>query len=265
MRLSHFNPSQSLAISYVNEGQDLRSLHTLEHWINLTYPSVAANIPKINTIGQDNRNPWARYEPVIDAFLAAARTGPAARADGAVDTAVDPDIQVGLGVLFYGQADYERAKDCFEAALSVRPNVSPALRAQGRMKCEILICNGATQDFLLWNRLGATLANGGKPEEAIHAYKEAINLRPSFTRAYYNLAVSCLNIACFQEAAEYLLSCLRMQGTAPADGKGKTRANELFGEEDNDDSSALWYTLRRAFLCMVRHIPRFAIIRGSRW
>ncbi len=48
--------------------------------------------------------------------------------------------------------------------------------------------------FLLWNRLGATLANGGKPEEAIAAYHKALELRPTFTRAIYNLSVSCLNL-----------------------------------------------------------------------
>jgi tetratricopeptide (TPR) repeat protein len=52
------------------------------------------------------------------------------------------------------------------------------------------------QDFLLWNRLGATLANGGHPELAIDAYRRALDLRPTFTRAIYNLGVSCLNIGC---------------------------------------------------------------------
>lgn len=104
------------------------------------------------------------------------------------------------------------------------------------------------QDFLLWNRLGATLANGGLPEEAISAYRRALDLRPTFTRAIYNLGVSCLNIGCYHEAAEHLLAAIEGQMTREegALGRGKREA------EGGDEGSAnLWHTLRRALLCMA--------------
>ena len=88
-------------------------------------------------------------------------------------------------------------------------------------------------DALLWNRLGATLgkkkllllntteaqkkrkhttkstadiclfhffilhvlsANGDRSEEAIGAYRKALDIYPGFVRARYNLGISCINL-----------------------------------------------------------------------
>jgi peroxin-5 len=81
---------------------------------------------------------------------------------------VDADLQAGLGVLFYTSNQFDRAKDCFEAALSVRPT-----------------------DYQLWNRLGSSLSNGNNHEESLGAYREALNLRPTYVRAISNVAVAC--------------------------------------------------------------------------
>ncbi|SJX62730.1 related to PEX5-peroxisomal targeting signal receptor [Sporisorium reilianum f. sp. reilianum] len=218
----------SLAISYTNEGYDTAAHQTLERYISRAYPNIKAGPLPAEISGDKDPiegtqgNPWASLNRVTDLFLQAARQGNSAGQ-------IDPEVQVGLGVLFYTQSAYEQAQDCFNTALSARPN-----------------------DFLLWNRLGATLANGGKPEEAIAAYHKALELRPTFTRAIYNLSVSCLNLGAHHEAAEHLLAALSLQQThtLPDVPEGEQPAPTPLSEAG--ESHNLWSTLRRIFLVMDR-------------
>lgn len=59
---------------------------------------------------------WSSHELTSDAFLQVART---LHEQGKSD----PEVQVALGTLFYSNADFEKAKDCFESALHSRPDV----------------------------------------------------------------------------------------------------------------------------------------------
>jgi peroxin-5 len=101
----------------------------------------------------------------------------------------------------------------------------------------------------LWNRLGATLANNGRSEEAIDAYHKALELRPSFVRARYNLGVSCINIGCYKEAAEHLLTGLSMH-----------KRLDMNAEEGVNVSSNLWEMLRKTFMMMVRQFSISSLI-----
>lgn len=236
-------------MAYVNEGQELRALATLEKWLSIAYPSIS--LPALDAM--QIKSPWDASNRVIDLFLAAAQAGPAHRAPGQSSDLgiVDPDVQVGLGILFYSNSEYEKAKDCFEAALSIRPNVRhscPPTAPRSATTTGLLTRNRDGQDFALWNRLGATLANSGHPEDAIQAYRKALDLRPTFTRAIYNLGVSCLNIGCYHEAAEHLLAALQGQMTREEmaqNRKGKGRGDADLGRAElGDGSDNLWHTLR---------------------
>ncbi|MEQ2310624.1 hypothetical protein AMECASPLE_010997, partial [Ameca splendens] len=66
-------------------------------------------------------------------------------------------------------------------------------------------------DYLLWNRLGATLANGDRSEEAVEAYTRALELHPGFIRSRYNLGISCINLGAHREAASNFLMALSLQ------------------------------------------------------
>ncbi|KAI0949284.1 hypothetical protein AcW1_008944 [Taiwanofungus camphoratus] len=152
----------SLAISFTNESYERASHTMLLRWLRARFPSYEIPQEAWKSLTQSS---WHSHERVTEVFLNLAREQ-YSRGE------MDPDVQIALGVLFYTNNDYARAKDCFEAALTIRP-----------------------KDYLLWNRLGSSLSNGNKPEEALGAYREALQLRPTYTRAIYNVGVACSYLA----------------------------------------------------------------------
>ncbi|KAK2603828.1 Peroxisomal membrane signal receptor PTS1 [Conoideocrella luteorostrata] len=230
-----------LAVSYTNEGYDSTAYRTLERWLSVKYPNVLdpKDLHPAAEIGFTDRQ--ILHEKVTNLFIKAAQLSP----DG---EHMDPDVQVGLGVLFYGAEEYDKAVDCFQSALH---------------SSELGTSNQQEQVHLLWNRLGATLANSGRSEEAIAAYEQALSLAPNFVRARYNLGVSCININCHQEAASHFLAALEMHKAIEKSGRNK--AYEILGDNAGGNvdevidrmsaqnrSSTLYDTLRRVFTQMGR-------------
>ena len=113
-------------------------------------------------------------------FLDAART----QANG-----VDSELQNALGVLYNLNRNFDRAVDSIKAAITRSPEVSGASERPASVAMLI-------QDPRLWNRLGATLANGDRTAEAIEAYRHALTLFPAYVRARYNLGISCMQLNC---------------------------------------------------------------------
>jgi tetratricopeptide (TPR) repeat protein len=81
------------------------------------------------------------------------------------------DVQVAVGVLHSLARQYERAAAAFRAALELRP-----------------------QDYSLWNKLGATLANSSHSHEAIGAYQKALDLKPNYMRAWTNMGIAQVRV-----------------------------------------------------------------------
>lgn len=236
---SNLSALMGLAISYTNEGYDSTSYRTLERWLSVKYPEIISpqDLTPDAEFGFIDRQ--RLHDKVTSLFIRAAQLSPQGNQ-------MDPDVQVGLGVLFYGAEDHAKAVDCFEAALA---------------STESGTSNRPDQAHLLWNRLGATLANNGHSEEAIAAYEKALTLQPNFVRARYNLGVSCINIGCFDEAAQHLLGALSMHRVVEKEGLERvkevlwqTKLSEVEMERmvAMNQSTNLMETLRRVFTSMGR-------------
>jgi len=241
-----------LAVSYTNEGYDSTAYRTLERWLSVKYPQIVnpENVtPDVDVSFTDRQ---ILHEKVTGLFIQAAQLSPSGEQ-------MDPDVQVGLGVLFYCADEYDKAVDCFSAALASTESGTSTRK---------------DQVHLLWNRLGATLANSGRSEEAIEAYEKALTINPNFVRARYNLGVSCINIGCYPEAAQHLLGALAMHRVV--EEKSRERAREIIGEVDGigdqelermihisqNQSTNLYDTLRRVFSLMGRRDLADMVVAG---
>ncbi|XP_069415616.1 PEX5-related protein isoform X7 [Ovis canadensis] len=161
----------ALAVSYTNTGHQQDACEALKNWIkqNPKYKYLVKS--KKGSPGLTRR---MSKSPVDSSVLEGVKELylEAAHQNGDV---IDPDLQTGLGVLFHLSGEFNRAIDAFNAALTVRP-----------------------EDYSLWNRLGATLANGDRSEEAVEAYTRALEIQPGFIRSRYNLGISCINLGAYR-------------------------------------------------------------------
>jgi len=157
-----------LAVSYTNENQREAAMESVERWIdsNDKYSSVVAAHRSVNP-SHVAAGLAQRHKEITDTLIAIARSAASVPAGAEMDA----DVQVALGVLFNASEEYEKAVDCFSAALGARPD-----------------------DWLLYNRLGATLSNSGRSDEAIGYYGRALELQPGFVRAHFNACVACMNL-----------------------------------------------------------------------
>ncbi|KAJ7859731.1 hypothetical protein B0H13DRAFT_2356024 [Mycena leptocephala] len=171
----------ALAISHTNDGNRQGTHDAIRSWVdqNERYREAVTQYRAAHPEGVDP--PMVeRFGNLIQCLITMARSDSSG--------AVDADIQIALAVLLNTNEDYEKAQDCFRTALAVRPD-----------------------DWLLYNRVGATMANSGRAEEALQYYYRALELNPVYIRARFNLGISCINLRRFEEAAHHILDALGLQ------------------------------------------------------
>ncbi|KDN46232.1 hypothetical protein RSAG8_04459, partial [Rhizoctonia solani AG-8 WAC10335] len=200
----------ALAVSYANEG-DRASVHrAIGDWMT----GRGAKVRKVGGLGELGvMEGVASVEEVHQEYVSGLLNMARQSSSGEIDA----DIQIALGVLLNTMEDYSKAQDCFRTALAVRPD-----------------------DWLLFNRVGATLANSGNPEEAVPFYYKALELNPGYIRARYNLGISCINLRRYEEAAQHLVDALVLQ------------ESEGVNSERGVTSDSLWGTLRSTCLNLQR-------------
>ncbi|KAM4704390.1 peroxisomal biogenesis factor 5 [Rhinophrynus dorsalis] len=139
------------------------------------------------------------------------------------------------------EKDFEKAKAAVEADVDFWDKLQEEWEEMAKRDAEAhpwlsdfqdLSAKSYDKDYLLWNKLGATLANGSDSEAAVEAYRRALQLQPGFIRSRYNLGIACINLGAHREAVEHFLEALSMQQQSGGSGDAMS---------DN-----IWSTLRMA-------------------
>ncbi|TDH73289.1 hypothetical protein CCR75_008971 [Bremia lactucae] len=181
----------ALGVSNVNELNSQGALKTLKAWVQ--------HNPKFHglKIQTDEYSDGSLMDEVMQLMLQA-------RAHDQNDS----DVQVVLGVLYNVSKDFDAAVESFKAAKDSRPD-----------------------EYALWNKIGATLANSARSSEAIPAYHRALELKPRYARGWLNLGISHANLGNYEEAAKCYLQALSL----------------------NSRADHIWSFLRICFTCMERY------------
>ena len=174
-----FSPESLLAlgVSYVNELDHDRALETMKAWFTHNPKYAGMELPNDIYGAADSTSNRSAFEEVKQLLLAAL----------AFDATDSSDVHEALGVIYNVIKDYDAAADSLRQALETRPN-----------------------DYQLWNKLGATLANGSLSDQALPAYHRALQLKPKYARAWLNMAISHSNLQDHDEAARCYLQTLSL-------------------------------------------------------
>lgn len=191
----------ALGVSCTNELDQMPALRYLRMWIE-NHEEHQALLQGLDAPPELNFEAWRQQ--VTELFNRAA-----------MSSHMDADVFVALGVMENINRNYDAAIKALATACRLRPN-----------------------DHTVWNKLGATLANSGKSEQAVVAYHQGLQLKPNYARSWSNLAISHANLGQHEDAARFYLSSLVL----------------------NPNASHIWNFLQSAFLNMNPNADAFEAI-----
>jgi len=172
----------ALGVSYVNELDHQRALRHLYNWVTHN-PSYAGLEMPFTSEGDLYAGGKEGALVKLKKLLNQAKAYD--EANGNLESSVHA-LET-LGVVCNVTHEYDEAVECFRAAARVRPN-----------------------DYQLWNKLGATLANSNRSIEAQEAYQNALSIKPKYTRSWLNMAIAHSNLQNFDEATRCYLQTLSL-------------------------------------------------------
>mmetsp|Transcript_111900 Transcript_111900/g.316854 ORF Transcript_111900/g.316854 Transcript_111900/m.316854 type:complete len:629 (+) Transcript_111900:1-1887(+) len=167
----NLNSLLALGVSCTNELDQLPALRYLRMWIE-NHEEHQQLVDGLEPPSEYEYEAWRQQVTAL--FNSAAQANP-----------LDANVFVALGVMENINRNYDNAVQALATACRLRPN-----------------------DHTMWNKLGATLANSGKSEQALIAYHQGLTLKPNYARSWSNLAIAHANLGHHGDAAKFYLSSL---------------------------------------------------------
>lgn len=205
----------SLAVSFTNELEHTKALRCIREWLELrgsinagdSESGIASTLPNIDLFRQSD------HDDLLHTLNRISREAPS-----------DLDAFIVLGILHNLNRDYQAAAIALRHAVTLRPNMPN-----------------------LWNKLGATLANGGNSDEALRSYRKAVDLQPKLVRAWVNVGTAYANRGEHEKAMRYYLKAITMSDSGNSDN-----CNGPAITESSDSSLHVWGYIRNTLLSMSR-------------
>jgi len=140
-----------LGVSCTNELNENVAMNHLTNWLRYNPEYCDLQIPE-----HQIQDPSELRDVLRTLFRQAHEKNPA-----------DVDVVIALGILEFGERNYQNAADLFGKAANDHP-----------------------RDYNLWNKFGAAMANNLSTEEALKIYDKTLELRPNLVRTWNNVGIA---------------------------------------------------------------------------